>query len=67
MSKNNWTQKEEVSWKIYSVTAWENFRSGTNRERVQELDGIFVCNEDILEYGKIKRFSKILEEFKKIL
>ena len=59
--------KEVSRLKIYLVTAWENFRSGTNRERVQELDGIFVCNEDVLEYGKIKKFSKILEEFKKIL
>ena len=59
--------KEVSRLKIYLVTAWEDFKSGTNRERVQELDGVFVCNEDVLEYGKIKKFSKILEEFKKIL
>lgn|SRR3989338_888042 len=52
--------------KIYLVTAWETFESGANRERVQELDGIFVCNENVKEYRKIKKFSKILKELKKI-
>jgi hypothetical protein len=59
--------KDVKKLKIYLVTAWEDFRSGTNRERVQELDGVFVCNEDILEYGKIKKLSKIINELKKIL
>jgi hypothetical protein len=59
--------REVKQLRIYLVTAWEDFKSGTNRERVQELDGIFVCNEDVFEYGKIKKFSKILKEFKKIL
>lgn len=52
--------------RIYLVTAWEDFRSGANRDRVQELDGVFVCNESVVEYGKIKKFSKILREIKKI-
>lgn len=53
--------------RIYLVTAWENFRGGANRDRVQELDGVFVCNEDVLEYRKIRKFSKIIRELKRLL
>lgn len=52
--------------KFYLVTLWETFESGTNRERVQELDGVFVCNKNIQSYGKIKPFSMIIDELKKI-
>ncbi len=52
--------------KIYLVTAWDTFEMGTNRERVQELDGVYVCNKEVSEYGKIKRFSKIGEELKRL-
>lgn len=48
--------------KLYLVTAWDTFESGTNRERVQELDGVYVCNEAVKEYGNIKLFSKIIDD-----
>ena len=62
---------QTISWSrylkipIFLVTAWETFESGTNRERVQELDGVYVCNTKIREYGNIKRFSKIAEDLRK--
>ena len=48
--------------KLYLVTAWDTFESGTNRYRVQELDGVYVCNEAVKEYGKIKLFSRIIDD-----
>lgn len=51
--------------KVLLVTAWETFESGTNRERVQELDGVYVCNKDVKEYGKIKIFSKITKNLER--
>ncbi|MEK7172949.1 MAG: BsaWI family type II restriction enzyme [Patescibacteria group bacterium] len=51
--------------KVFLVTAWETFESGTNRERVQELDGVYVCNKDVQEYGNIKLFSKITKDLEK--
>lgn len=62
---------QTISWSRYLkipillVTAWETFESGTNLERVQELDGVYVCNTKVKEYGNIKRFSKIAEGLKK--
>jgi len=62
---------QTISWSRYLkipillVTAWETFESGTNRERVQELDGVYVCNTKVKEYGNIKRFSRIAEDLKK--
>lgn len=64
---------QTISWSRYLkipimlVTAWETFESGTNRERVQELDGVYACNTKVQEYGKIKRFSKIAGGLKKFL
>lgn len=52
--------------KIFLVTAWETFESGANRERVQELDGVYVCNKDVKEYGNIKLFSKITKDLEKL-
>lgn len=52
--------------KIFLVTAWDTFESGTNRERVQELDGVYVCNKDVKEYGNIKLFSKITKDLEKL-
>ncbi len=53
--------------KLYLVTLWETFNAGeVNRERVQELDGVFVCNKKVSEYGKIKHFSKIINELKQL-
>jgi hypothetical protein len=53
--------------KLYLVTAWDTFEGGANRDRVQELDGVFVCNKNVREYGNIKSFSKIGEELEKLL
>lgn len=59
--------KQYRSLKLYLVTAWEKFESGTNRERVQELDGVYVCHGNIREYGNIKPFSRIGEDLKVLL
>ena len=46
---------QTISWsrylkiKIFLVTAWDTFESGANKERVQELDGVYVCNKDVKE------------------
>jgi len=53
--------------KLYLITAWDTFESGTNRERVQELDGVYVCNEDVKEYGNIKLFSKIINDLVELI
>jgi len=64
---------QTITWSRYLkipimlVTAWETFESGTNRERVQELDGVYVCNTKVKEYGNIKRFSKIAGDLKKFV
>ena len=52
--------------KLFLVTAWDTFESGANKERVQELDGVYVCNRKVREYGNIKLFSKIVEDIKDI-
>jgi len=52
--------------KIYLVIAWDVFGNGANKERAQELDGVYVCNKEVSEYGKIKRFSKIGQELKRL-
>ena len=51
--------------KVFLVTAWDTFESGANRERAQELDGVYVCNKDVKEYGNIKLFSKITKDLEK--
>lgn len=51
--------------KMFLVTAWDTFKVGANRERVQELDGVYVCNKDVKEYGNIKLFSKIVKDLKR--
>ncbi len=53
--------------KIFLVTAWDTFESGANRDRVQELDGVYVCNENVKEYGNIKLFSKIVDDINALL
>ena len=51
---------------VYLATAWEDFIGNKiAKERVQSLAGVFVCNENVEEYGNIKIFSKIIDEFKK--
>lgn len=62
---------QTISWsrylkiELFLVTAWDTFESGANRERVQELDGVYVCNKDVKEYGNIKLFSKITKDLEK--
>jgi len=51
--------------KVLLVTAWDTFENGTNKERVQELDGVYVCNKNVKEYGNIKLFSKITKDLEK--
>jgi len=64
---------QTISWSRYLeipvmlVTAWETFESGTNRKRVQELDGVYACNTQVKEYGKIKRFSRIADDLKRFM
>lgn len=62
--KNFPTQYRTV--KLFLVTAWDTFESGANKERVQELDGVYVCNKNVKEYGKIKLFSKITSDLEKL-
>lgn len=57
---------EHKEIKLFLVTAWDTFENSANRERVQELDGVYVCNKDVKEYGNIKVFSKITEDLKKL-
>lgn len=59
--------KKYRSLKLYLVTAWEQFESGANRERVQELDGVYVCHERIRRYGNIKPFSSIGDDLKTLV
>ncbi|MCS6830159.1 MAG: BsaWI family type II restriction enzyme [bacterium] len=76
MQTINWTRyktderlPEEVrSIKLYLVTAWETFaESDVNRERVQELDGVYVCNTKFQRYGNIKPFEEMLDDLKSLL
>lgn len=53
--------------KLFLVTAWDTFDGGTNRDRVQELDGVYVCNKEVKEYGNIKLFSKIIDDIKRLI
>ncbi|MBU3922725.1 hypothetical protein KJ684_00610 [Patescibacteria group bacterium] len=63
---------QTISWsrylriKVFLVTAWDIFESGANKERVQELDGVYVCNKDVKEYKNIKLFSKIIKDLEKL-
>ena len=60
-------RKSKFSYlKLFLVTAWEGLEKGVNKERVQELDGVYVCNNGVKEYGNIKRFSKIAKSLKKL-
>lgn len=58
--------KEISNIKIFLVTAWDTFETGVNKDRVQELDGVYVCNRKVKEYGNIKIFSKIMDDLKKL-
>jgi hypothetical protein len=54
--------------RVYLVTAWETFEGKqANRDRVQELDGVYVCNSEVREYGKIKRFSKLIDDLRVLI
>lgn len=60
---------EEVqTLKVFLVTAWETFdKDNENKYRVQQLDGIYVCDSNVQEFGKIKLFSKIIEDIRGLL
>jgi len=60
------TWSRYLKMKMFLVTAWDTFESGANKERVQELDGVYVCNKDVKEYGNIKLFSKIIKDLQKL-
>ncbi|MCX8026946.1 MAG: BsaWI family type II restriction enzyme [Thermodesulfovibrionales bacterium] len=54
--------------KLFLVTAWETFdKSSANRDRVQQLDGVYVCNPDVREFGNIKMFCRIIEDLKALI
>ena len=54
-----------IFYPVYLVTAWEDFKTETvNKERVQSLAGVFVCNQGVCEYGNIKKFSKMTDVLK---
>ena len=54
--------------RLFLVTAWETFdKDSTNRDRVQQLDGVYVCNPNVQEFGNIKLFSKIINDLKALL
>lgn len=63
MQTINWSRYLKIP--VMLVTAWETFESGANRQRVQELDGVYVCNTQVKEYGNIKKFSRIADDLKK--
>ncbi len=53
---------------IYLVTAWETFEgSSANRNRAQELDGVYVCNTEANFEGVIKPFSQLAEDLQRLL
>ena len=60
--------EEIIGIKLFLVTAWETFdKNSANRDRVQQLDGVYVCNPNVQEFGKIKLFSKIIDDLKTLL
>ena len=71
ISWNNYLQtlpKDIQKIKLFLVTAWETFdKESANKERVQQLDGVYVCDTNVVEYGNIKKFSKIIEDIKELL
>ncbi len=74
MQTINWRRfKEQLpqdvrSIKLYLVTAWETYGAGNaNRTRVQELDGVYVCNPNANLYGVIKPFSALIEDLQQLL
>lgn len=52
--------------KIFLITAWDTIEGKANRERVQELDGVYVCDRNVEEYGNIRMFSKIVRNLKQL-
>jgi hypothetical protein len=54
--------------RVFLVTAWETFpENDINRQRVQELDGVYVCNMSVQPYGRIKPFSAIIADIKELI
>ena len=74
MQTINWNRYKERlpdelrNIRLFLVTAWETFEPGSvNRERVQELDAVYVCNSQATLYGNIKRFSAIVEDLARLV
>lgn len=74
MQTINWRRfKEQLpqdvrSIQLYLVTAWEMYSEGNaNRTRVQELDGVYVCNPSAILYGVIKPFAALIEDLQRLL
>jgi hypothetical protein len=54
--------------RVFLVTAWETFpENDINRQRIQELDGVYVCNMSVQPYGRIKPFSAIIADIKELI
>lgn len=69
MQTINWKRfKEQLpedvrSMQWFLVTAWKTFDEGSaNRQRVQELDGVYVCNANANFSGNIKPFATLIND-----
>jgi hypothetical protein len=54
----------EARVKVFLVTAWEDFKEKTQRQRVSGLDGVYVTNETVQVGGNIKYFNQIYDDIK---
>lgn len=60
--------KQVRAIRIFLVTAWETFETDSaNRSRVQELDGVYVCNANANFQDHIKPFSALIQDLEKLL
>lgn len=57
----------EARVKVFLVTAWEDFKDQTPRNRVSGLDGVYATNEKVQVGGNIKRFNQIYSDIKNLL
>lgn len=53
--------------KVFLVTAWEDFREQTQRNRVSRLDGVYATNQTVQVGGNIKRFSQIYADIRSLM
>lgn len=57
----------EARVKVFLVTAWEEFKDQTKRNRVSSLDGVYATNEKVRVGGNIKRFNQIYADIRNLL